>query len=332
MADNVEAMIAEGKRLFKAKRKDEARVLFNRATEHDPHNAEAWLWLSAVMETYEDQRVCLENVLFIDPTNKQAKQGLRMLAGKSGPVMPAAPPASSAPAAGISAPEAAPPPRREVPPTATSSASSIFLPEDEPTSEEYDSWLKGLKLGNKSSSQGSTDLGALRGGGGVFDDDAFSNADPFGVDKDDTMFGSLPDEFDDPFSANTVREDSDEIIGGPFTADLDIEDLRMMVEEGFPPPVAASPPTRQASPVGGPPVSRKNQTKAPAQLDMDIDDLGYDDDADPGIYFLEIPDGIKATRLPGTDERQPILLMIVLVLLVLANAGAAALLVMKLLG
>lgn len=81
-ANNVNAMVKEAIRLLKLGNKAEARVLLERATELDGYNEQAWLWLSGVVDTEEEQRACLKNVLFINPSNQHALQGLAMLDAK----------------------------------------------------------------------------------------------------------------------------------------------------------------------------------------------------------------------------------------------------------
>ena len=49
------------------------------AIELDDHDEQAWLWLSSVVESPADKRVCLENVLAINPDNRAAQKGLRWL-------------------------------------------------------------------------------------------------------------------------------------------------------------------------------------------------------------------------------------------------------------
>ncbi|MBK8135700.1 MAG: hypothetical protein IPK52_07670 [Chloroflexi bacterium] len=80
---NVNVMVKEAVRALKANNKAEARSLLEKATELDPYSEQAWLWLSGVVETEDDQRTCLQNVLFINPGNENAKQGLVMLEAKS---------------------------------------------------------------------------------------------------------------------------------------------------------------------------------------------------------------------------------------------------------
>ena len=79
MSANVEAMVREGINAVKAGNKEEGRALLRKAVELDPYNEEGWLWLSGVVESPEDQRTCLENVLSINPNNDRARQGVAYL-------------------------------------------------------------------------------------------------------------------------------------------------------------------------------------------------------------------------------------------------------------
>ena len=62
-----------------------ARELLMQVVEHDEENVEAWWWLSQVVPTKEDQIICLENVLALDPSHAPAQLLLSEL-------QPAAPP------------------------------------------------------------------------------------------------------------------------------------------------------------------------------------------------------------------------------------------------
>src|SRR6185295_16929048 len=84
MPANVDGMVREGISAYRAGRKDEARALLMRAVEIDQYNEQAWLWLSAVVESVDEQRTCLENVITINPNNERAKQGLSVLEQKTG--------------------------------------------------------------------------------------------------------------------------------------------------------------------------------------------------------------------------------------------------------
>jgi tetratricopeptide (TPR) repeat protein len=56
-----------------------ARELLLRVLQEDDRHEQAWLWLSGVAETAEERRICLENVLTINPDNKVAQTGLTRL-------------------------------------------------------------------------------------------------------------------------------------------------------------------------------------------------------------------------------------------------------------
>jgi hypothetical protein len=57
----------------------EARGLLKEALQADPFSEQGWLWMSAVVETDPERRVCLERVLDINPRNQTAQAGLDRL-------------------------------------------------------------------------------------------------------------------------------------------------------------------------------------------------------------------------------------------------------------
>ena len=75
----VTELLKQGIAAAKAGRKKEARQALLQVVELDERNEQAWLWLSGVIDSAEDQRVCLDNVLAINPDNPYAQQGLRHL-------------------------------------------------------------------------------------------------------------------------------------------------------------------------------------------------------------------------------------------------------------
>ncbi len=75
----IDALLKNGIAAAKAKRVDEARQLLMQVVERDERNEQAWVWLSGVVESLDDRRVCLENVLALNPNNSLAQQGLRWL-------------------------------------------------------------------------------------------------------------------------------------------------------------------------------------------------------------------------------------------------------------
>jgi len=73
-------------------RRDDARVLLLHLLEADPRNERAWLWLSGVVDDPEDVKICLENVLALNPSNPRARQGLEWLHARMGLPLPPHPP------------------------------------------------------------------------------------------------------------------------------------------------------------------------------------------------------------------------------------------------
>jgi hypothetical protein len=72
--------LAQGIAALNDGRRQLARDLLTKATEHDPNNALAWLWLSGAVATDDERRLCLERVVAIDPQNAAALRGLAQLA------------------------------------------------------------------------------------------------------------------------------------------------------------------------------------------------------------------------------------------------------------
>jgi tetratricopeptide (TPR) repeat protein len=75
----VAKLLQHGIAAAKAGRRREARQVLLQVTELDERNEQAWLWLSGVIESLEDRRICMENVLAINPDNTYAQAGLAWL-------------------------------------------------------------------------------------------------------------------------------------------------------------------------------------------------------------------------------------------------------------
>jgi len=88
--DQVAELLEQGIAAAKAGRKEEARQALMQVVELDEHREQAWLWLSGVVESADERRICLENVLSINPDNAHAQAGLRWL--EQQPPEPAAEP------------------------------------------------------------------------------------------------------------------------------------------------------------------------------------------------------------------------------------------------
>ncbi len=337
MPANVDGMVREGISAYRAGNKEEARTLLLRAVEIDQYNEQAWLWLSAVVETPEEQRTCLENVLTINPNSDRAKQGIDMLDQKFGSSPKVSPTQAEDVMAGTSftpPPVAAPPARPatddelpssiewgEAPVTASSSASSNYKV-NEPSDKEYDDWVSKLNIGGNA-----------------------PDIKPGLLDDANRLMSITDDDDDDErFDVSAV---DDLFSSGPFSQDLSTQQLPTAE------PVKPQSPLRQQSPLSPQPKSQtsspvapvtpsKSATKQSAKSAVDKTfDLFKEEDtvrrggalvedfddaemqkSDAEEYFQFIPREITATRLPGTSERYPVLALVGLLVMIVVNIGA----------
>lgn len=79
---NIEEMLRQGIEAVKAGDRAAGRKLLEKVTELDENNSKAWLWLASVVDTDDEKRICLSNVLHIDPSNERARKALDALEGK----------------------------------------------------------------------------------------------------------------------------------------------------------------------------------------------------------------------------------------------------------
>src|SRR5260221_8021425 len=97
---NVDSLVQDGITALKAGRKEDAKHALMKAVELDENNEQGWLWLSACVDSPEEQQICLENVLALNPNNDKARKGLAAITNKLGPSAPQAkhaPPPAPAP-------------------------------------------------------------------------------------------------------------------------------------------------------------------------------------------------------------------------------------------
>jgi hypothetical protein len=326
MPANIDGMVREGITAYRAGRKEEARTLLLRAVEIDQYNEQAWLWLSAVVETPEEQRTCLENVLTINPANDRARQGIALLDQKlsagtrsqsaqaddvlASASFAAPTPAVSKPAPAEDADELPTSIEWTAPPTSTSSASATHRVQ-EPSAEEYDDWLSRLNIGGP----GKPTEPMISPG--VLDAASKFTALPAEEDEDDQRF--------DP----AATSDLDDLLTGPFS-DNAASQLEAHKEPTAPAPTARTSPTPSTklsapSPSAAELSAFSGDIRGTALIDdLDLDDAPADK-IDTEEYFRFIPEGITPTRLPGTNERYPTAVIIGIVLAVLLNLGALAL-------
>jgi hypothetical protein len=286
MSTDPAAMVKEGVRLYKANKKAEARSLWEQVTELDPYNEQAWLWLSAVVDSVDDQRVCLENVLYINPDNPNAKKGLAALDAKNPSATGATSnrPAGTAPLTSSFDSGFDP-----APPIATSSASSTFTPE--PTAPEvYDDWIGSLNLpgtGTLDSSQ--SDAGTKKPGTSPFTTTDFDSFSDFGSGTgDDNIFAGVSDE-DDSFEIYTPSPQ--ETTGASYSSGDDLRAMMSMDDDDD----VYSPPSSSSS------ASSRGGSSAPA-FASSYDDSDDDDDVFGDDFAVYTPPSASSSSRTNASE------------------------------
>jgi hypothetical protein len=343
MSTSADSLVREAIAVYRAGNKSQARNLLLQAVDLDEHHEQAWLWLSAVVDSVEDQITCLENVLTINPNNEKAKQGIQILNEKLASASTEAPQelpeeVEEDPFAGATFTSNVPESHAvdetdiedELPEgvswgSVETSSASAQRPANEPDAAEYGDWIAGLNIG---SNEAQGIFGEEQSGQPIFsaspfidDEGLIDEGTPFEISDD--VFGFDEDASapaDEPFSAT------------PFSASVDFDsDL----------PASQPPPTPTTAVPATPAVSPRSLVSAP-DTDLMRDDLDDDlfdndeffeddyDDADlgsvdPQEFFKFIPAEIRATRMPGTNERYPAPVIVGLLLLVVMNIGALAL-------
>jgi Tol biopolymer transport system component len=79
---NVQELLRQGIEAAREGNKAEARKFFEQVVELDDKNEKGWFWLASVVETDEEKKVCLGNVLFINPNNERAQKAMEQLQSK----------------------------------------------------------------------------------------------------------------------------------------------------------------------------------------------------------------------------------------------------------
>jgi tetratricopeptide (TPR) repeat protein len=120
MSEEVARLLQEGIAAAKAGDKVTAKRLLIEVTDRDPHNEQAWLWLSGVVDDQDEMQICLENVLSINPENERARKGLAWIE-----TLAAEPPPPP-----VEEPLSAPPPLPIEEPISTPSTAPIEVPEE----------------------------------------------------------------------------------------------------------------------------------------------------------------------------------------------------------
>jgi hypothetical protein len=353
MPANVEGMVREAIRAVKAGNKAEARALLEKATEINQYNEQAWMWLSAAVDTVEEQILCLENVLYINPDNVNAQRGLDKLRHQNGTPPPAVEPKPEEHLFG-------PAPTTEEPLFGTESHHDRPLFEPDPPADSGAPAFADFDL------DGIDSLPAFDDARSLFADDdspdsasAESELQPLG---DELSFEEAAD--DDDY---TLDISLDERVGGSpvFTADVDDmfgEDLFSdddFSSEAIPEPekdledMFAESADEAPAPAGSTPafsggVDHISEDEAPPDFHEAVSavqaaasntpsafERAFEEELAEAVdettrYFNMIPAEIKATRMPGIDEQYPRALIIALVMLIVLNLLALGFLLLNL--
>ena len=354
MAANMDAMLRAAVEAYRNGNKAGARVLLEKILEIDEYNENAWMWMSATVETPDEKRTCLENVLVINPNNEKARIGMKSLnlgvtpdTGTLTGTAPASAPAPSMfkdPAFNTGANQGSSIwDEDDVPPTATSSASSVGFRPSNTNEGDLDSWISGMGIG------GATKQPSLAPTPHPFSDAIFDDD----VDDGDVAFDEFDDRMDNMFSADefdiddapparsaaSARSvppsnrlspkspapslfDDDDDDSSPFDDDMGVTDDEF---DEFAALLDDEPPARQS--VRQSPMSPPNRTtSAPLRtgtaraVSPVREEEG--DAPDAAQFFALIPREIEvANRLPGENEDAPRGLLIGMLVLVVLNLG-----------
>jgi hypothetical protein len=280
--ENVEKLIEQGKVALREGRRDEAQEFLIRATEIEERNADAWLWLASAVDDEEDQRLCVENVLQLEPDNAQAQQMLAELDRSGGAV-----------SFDLDTDFTNQPPV---------SAPSL----DDPFGDTF----------------GDDDFMTEGSSSGGFSTDTPFSSTPYDIpqqqqEDDDDVRGILDDDADDD-----IADD-----------ELEVESTPSPVSPGYE-PIPGEAPTDYNDLLGD-----DDALDAPAETVDDgfIDVGGSADDDDFDNFDTasddpldNLPRYIKPTRLPGTDEKVNVGLVIGIVIVAALNVAAVAALIVQL--
>lgn len=77
-------MVKKAIAAYKDGKKAQARDLLTKVVDVDERNEQGWLYLSLVVDSLEEQELCLENVLSINPANAQARKAIDVVRKKQG--------------------------------------------------------------------------------------------------------------------------------------------------------------------------------------------------------------------------------------------------------
>ncbi len=81
--NDVAELLRRGIEAAREGKRAEAREFFEQVVEIDEKSEKGWFWLASVVDTDDERRICLSNVLHINPNNERAKRALDALQAKA---------------------------------------------------------------------------------------------------------------------------------------------------------------------------------------------------------------------------------------------------------
>ncbi|MCB0036901.1 MAG: hypothetical protein KDE51_22875 [Anaerolineales bacterium] len=81
-SDAIQQKVEQGIQALRAGEREKGRQLLTEVITADDQNEKAWLWLSSAVDSDEERKLCLENVLTINPQNHAAQKSLAKLQQK----------------------------------------------------------------------------------------------------------------------------------------------------------------------------------------------------------------------------------------------------------
>jgi hypothetical protein len=81
--NDIAELLRKGIEAARDNKRDEARSYFEKVVELDDKSEKGWFWLASVVDSDEERRICLSNVLHLNPNNERARRALDALQAKA---------------------------------------------------------------------------------------------------------------------------------------------------------------------------------------------------------------------------------------------------------
>ena len=82
-SNDIAELLRKGIEAARDNKRNEAREFFEQVVELDEKNEKGWFWLASVVDSDDERRICLSNVLHINPSNERAKRAMDALQVKA---------------------------------------------------------------------------------------------------------------------------------------------------------------------------------------------------------------------------------------------------------